>query len=300
MMMQKVMEKRRSVREYKHKVLEVDHFDRLMDLIDHVPQIAHGVQVRFHIVRDGDAAYRKLSGIAGYNGVMIEAPHYLVILANKHESQYKVAGYSAEWLVLNLTKDEIGTCWIDTNNQADRIKAVLELETTDDVVGLLAIGYAAMDVRLSNIYDTMRTGAVSSLSALGYPHVDIGYAAEPISGRVSIVDLVFLKHWNQTMTLEEIEQRGLAEVFFYMRLAPSWGNQQPWRFVLLKEGIALVVLKEYGANDIRTTEIDAGIAMLYFETAMHSEGLPGSWELSAANSSLEVPDSYHIVGLYTY
>jgi len=300
MLMQKVMEKRRSVREYKHKELETQDLEILKGLIDRVPTVLSAVQVKFHLVRNGADAFKKLSGVAGYNGVMIEAPHYLVILSNQHEDQFKASGYVAEWLVLNLTQNNIGSCWIDTNKQGDQIKNILNLETTDDVVGLLAIGYGAKDVRLSNIFEVNGGVTVSSIGSTGYTKMDINYVPEPVSGRVAIQELVYLNQWGEVLTVDELEQRGLAEVFYYMRLAPSWGNQQPWKFVLYKNQIILAVKREYGANDSRIAEIDAGIAMLYFETAMHSEGLPGNWEFTVADNQVLIPDEYTIAGIYKF
>lgn len=300
MIMQKVMEKRRSVREYKNKELDIADLESLRALMDHASHILSSVQVRFHMVRDGELAFKTLSGVAGYNGVMIEAPHYLVILSDNHEDRYKAAGYLTEWLVLNLTKRNIGTCWIDTNNKADQIKKTLNLDTPDEIIGLMAIGYAAMDTRLSNIFDTKGMGTVTTVSSIGYPHVEISFAPEPVSARLSICDLVYLNEWGVTMTVEELELRGLAEVFFYMRLAPSWGNQQPWRFILKGNQILLTVMNEYGAYDQHVAEIDAGIAMLYFETAMHSEGLPGSWNFAQVENSADIPQNHRIVGVYTY
>jgi nitroreductase len=300
MLMQKVMEKRRSVREYKHKELEAQDLEILQEIIDQVPTIVSSVQVRFHLVRHGASAFKALTGVAGYNGVMIEAPHYLVILSNAHDHQFKASGYVAEWLVLNLTKHNIGSCWIDTNKQGDQIKNILNLETTDDVVGLLAIGYGAKDVRLSNVFEVNGGVTVATIGSTGYPKMAVNYVPVPVSGRVAIHELVYLNQWGDSLTFDELEQRGLSEVFYYMRLAPSWGNQQPWKFILHKNQILLAVKKEYGASDSRITEIDAGIAMLYFETAMHSEGLTGAWSFTELENRVSIPDAYVLAGVYTY
>lgn len=300
MLMQKVIEKRRSVREYKHKELETQDLEIIYNLFDQVPSILDSVQVRFHLIRNGVEAFKTLTGIAGYNGVMIEAPHYIAILSNKHDDAFKASGYVTEWLVLNLTQHNIGSCWIDTNKKGVQIKNILNIETTDDLVGLLAIGYGAKDVRLSNVFEVNGNVTVSAIGSTGYPRTEISYVPEPVSGRVAIHELVYLNQWGEVLTVEELAQRGLAEVFYYMRLAPSWGNQQPWRFILTKNNIVLTVKKEYGANDASVSAIDAGIAMLYFETAMHSEGFPGTWDFNVLDHNISIPEEYVVAGVYTY
>merc|ERR1711916_35964 len=85
----------------------------IMKLTDECPKPADSMGVDFMFMENGEDVAKNLTGIAGYNGVMIEAPHYLVVMATEGENGHKVAGYAGEWLILNLTKEEIGTCWLD-------------------------------------------------------------------------------------------------------------------------------------------------------------------------------------------
>jgi nitroreductase len=79
-------------------------------------------------------------------------------------------------------------------------------------------------------------------------------------------------------------------------LAPSWGNRQPWQFIIDKDRILLTILRE------EAMELDAGIVMLYFEKSAHEEGIPGSWELDIPENMKEVygiPKDRTLIGYYS-
>lgn len=304
MKMLKVIEKRRSVREYKEKHIPANVIEGFKALLDKRPTLNLDENIKFLYIEDGASVYKALDGVAGYNGVMIEAPHYMAILSEKSSNYLKVAGYLAEWLILHMTKEDVGTCWIETANKSDKVKQLLEIESQKEIVGLIAMGYSKMEHRLSHIYDTSKSGSVSPLTDLGYPHIDPNYSKEPVSNRKSIEDIVYLNKWGNMASTEKLTDYGLAEVFYYMRMAPSWGNRQPWKFVVTGDQIILAIdgNNPYteDANDQFIAEIEAGIAMLYFEVAMHDEGLPGHWNFECDSTDYEIPDTYFVAGCYTY
>jgi len=301
MKMLKVMEKRRSVREYKDKTLSSKDQKHVITYLDDYPKLSQKTDVEFKYLEDGKDIASKLEGIAGYSGVMITAPHYLLVMASESDTAYKAAGYAGEWIILNVTKHEIGTCWLDGVDQSDKIKSLLKIESDKVVVGLIALGYAHAEPRLSHIYDTNMGGSVSPLTDLGYPNIDPEYSKEPVSNRMSIDKISYLKTWGAAVDAEELQKRGYDQVFYYMRMAPSWGNRQPWRFILDGTKIVLVMERDERVDD-RAEEAEAGIAMIYFEVAMHDIGLPGHWntdDLSGADK-YNIPEDHFIAGYYTF
>ncbi len=301
MKMLKIMEKRRSVREYKDKALSSQDLKAVMGYCDTYPKLSQKSDVEFKFLEDGEDIASKLDGVAGYSGVMITAPHYLLVLASESETVYKAAGYAGEYVILNATKHDIGTCWIDGVDQSDKIKELLGIESDKLVIGLIALGYAQYEPRLAHIYDTNMEGSVSPLTDLGYPNIDPKYSKEPVSNRLSIDEISYLKKWGATVDASELRKRGYDQVFYYMRMAPSWGNRQPWRFVL--DGLKIVLVMERDDRvDDRAEEVEAGIAMLYFEVAMHDIGLPGHWNTDDLTDAekYEIPENHFIGGYYTF
>ena len=301
MKMLKVMEKRRSVREYKEKALSSQDLQQVKNYCDTYPKLSQKTDVSFMFLEDGEDVASKLDGVAGYSGVMIKAPHYLLVMASESENAYKAAGYAGEYIILNVTKHEIGTCWIDGVDQSDKIKELLGVESDQLVVGLIALGYAKYEPRLANIYDTNMDGSVSPLTDLGYPNIDPEYSKEPVSNRLSIDEISYLKKWGAAVDAGELQKRGYDQVFYYMRMAPSWGNRQPWRFILDGTKIVLVMERDDRVDD-RAEEVESGIAMIYFEVAMHDNGLPGHWNSDdlADADKYNIPENHFIGGYYTF
>ena len=290
MQMLKVFEKRRSIRDYKEKGLSESDNKLVRNLIAEIPQVANTVNLKATLLENGEEIAAKLDGVAGYNGVMIKAPHYLMICSDESEIGSEVAGYIGEWLILNLTKSDIATTWIDINNQQITQELICS-EEKRVLRGLIAVGYPKMDIRVSNVYN--------SYVQSGYKDTEIEYSDEPQSSRKSVEEFVYINEWSGLASLDDLKDRALDNVFYYMRLAPSWGNRQPWKFLLMKNDIYLCIEKSEQAP-IEMQMLESGIAMLYFEVAMHDSGFPGGWDMADNGEEIEVPENCFVAGKYSF
>lgn len=294
----KVVEKRRSVREYKNKALSSHDRNYINEIINTKPDLANEANLELKLIEDGDMVFNHLEGYAGYYGKMIKSPHYVAILSDSNDKSYKIAGYVGEWFILKATMEDIGTCWIEIKD-SEKVIELLELDMDKEIVALIALGYAKTEIRLSHIYATTRRGSLSTLTDLGYPDINPSFSKEPVSNRKSITDFVYLDNWGNTPELEELEIRGLNEAFFYMRLAPSYTNRQPWYFIVSGNEILLTI--ENDGEIGKTIQcVEAGIAMFYFEVAMHDAGMPGEWMIENYENGLEIPEVYKLVAKYHY
>jgi hypothetical protein len=286
--MLKVFEKRRSVREFKEKGLSTSEIIKVNALIENLPSIAKEFDLKFKFIENGAEVFEKLDGLAGYNGKMIKAPHYLLICSQLGENGSKVAGYVGEWIILNLTKEDIATTWIDINN-SELIKSQLCVDDTRHVRGLIALGHSKLEARVSNIYD--------QYVEKGYSEVEMEYKETPKSSRMSVEEFVYINNWDTKCDMETLKDRALDEVFYYMRLAPSWGNRQPWKFLVKNESIVLAI---QNSNEVpkEMAVLESGIAMLYFEVAMHDIGISGKWDMNYTDET--VPNDHIITGKYIY
>jgi hypothetical protein len=168
-----------------------------------------------------------------------------------------------------------------------------------EVGALIAVGYGKREYQQSTIYASSRAGSLSSLTDLGYPNINAYNTQGPASVRKSITEFVHIDRWGNLSTIEDLEVMGIHEALFYMRLAPSYHNRQPWHFILRRKEIDLIIEKSSHISDT-IHGIDAGIAMLYFEVGLHDSGIKGEWKMADFEMNYEIPSGYEIMGRYEF
>ncbi len=294
----KLAEKRHSVREYKHKKLSNDALQHLSDLLLKKPEISKTSSLEFRFIENGFDLAPQLETVSGYFGKMIVAPHYYVLFSHQDDFSLNMAGYVGEWFILNALKEDIGSCWLEVRD-SNQLKQILSIDTPKKAVALIAVGYAKKEFQGGEIYAASQNNSLSSLTDLGYPNINSNHTKGPVSYRKSITELAYLYDWGNTPLIKELEIRGLHEALFYMRLAPSYGNRQPWHFVIFNDHIDLVIDQ---SDDLSPyiQGIDAGIAMFYFEVGLHDSGIKGSWHIDTLEPQYTLPDAYKLVGQYKF
>lgn len=297
MKMLKVMEKRRTVREYDPAPLNTVTMTAIEDIIESMPIFTGTEKVDFMVLENGETVFEALQGIVGYNGHMIQAPHYFLITCSGQAVDYQTVGYLGEWLALQLAKKDIGTCWLSVNGHQSLVQEKLVIEVDGTIAALMAFGEPKEDKKLSKIYAFGETTLQQSQAKFG--DKDSSIKDESYAHKNAITEFVYLKSFGNEMDYSEIAKRGLDEVFYYMRNAPSWGNLQPWKFILDGDCIVLTMKKNEELEQY-IQDVDAGIAMLYFEVAMHDSGLAGKWrvDVDGYREKLTIPEDYNIIGHY--
>lgn len=226
------------------------------------------------LIEDGPGFFQLLNGKAGYFGKMIAAPHYIVLFDEPKTGVYENSGYVMEKLRLSAWEEELGTCWISLDERVDAAPWVVD-PVEAPPMALVAIGYPEHGIFRQDVLKK--------------------------SARLPLTDLVYLEKWGQKCPVEELEVRGMSEIFYYGKLAPSWGNRQPWRFILHQEKIYLALL----VDDQETRALtDAGIVMLYIQQAAHDKGFSMKWQLlerePALASEMGLPETYRLIGLFSF
>jgi len=295
MKIENILKNRRSVREYKDKKIEKSIIDDLFTDMAKTRRLVNNIDFEFHYIDNGEEVFSKLDGMVGYHGKIIKAPQYVALVSEEKEGYLENSGYLGERLVLKATEKGLGTCWIEVPEEESKIKDILNIKSDKILVGLLAFGYPKNEGKVN----MTSKGGLSPLTEFGYPNMELEYYKEPVSSRVSIEDLVYLHRWGNKANTEELENRGIAEPFYFMRLAPSWGNRQPWKFILDGDRIVLAVRNDSTSINEKVAKIEAGIAMLYLELMMHQKGIPGGWRLEGIQKDYGIPENYIISGYYT-
>lgn len=263
MLMTNFMKGRKSVREFKNKKASIDILDHVAEYIETLEEEEGTGNIRFRVYENGERIFNSFKGLGGYSGVMIESPHYVGLeLINNLEETMIFGAFYLERLITRLNYLELDSCWISLDK--------VDEETKKSVLG-----------------DSV--GTINYLLAFGYGKQSNPFLNEPSSHRIGVEDLVFDRKLGSPIKMEELENRGLGDIFYYVRFAPSSLNKQPWRFIL--DGDKLFLLLKY-EKDEKPSLVDAGIIMYYYVKLAETIGLHSRWIL--------IPDKVEELGSENY
>ncbi|MDW7669418.1 MAG: nitroreductase family protein [Bacillota bacterium] len=279
----KLVEERKSVRDYKKTTVPESVIEEILQFSEEADKLIPGIDTEL-LAKDKSHVYLQLQETAGYQGIMIEAPHYLIMLSQNREHYIENAGYLGEKIALKALDLGVNTCWI-TFSDSDKIKKRLFLNTDKEIVAIIALGYDANKTRVVN------TDSVGD----NYSKSQLKIVKNNVSTRQKIEDLVYIKEWGHNATYEELENRGLLEALNYARLAPSTMNRQPWRFILDNEKVVLTIRDDENIREY-DEKIDTGISMLYYESLIGQTLTKVKWVLDTPDKDYKIPDSYRVVG----
>ena len=248
------LKSRTSTRDYKDKNLDESTVKKIFEIIETEAEKLGKEDLSFLVNTDGESVYKALEGVAGYRGIMIKAPAYIALNAlNDNPASIVKGAYGMEEIITRLNELGIGSCWITVSDVEKTVKQSAFNFTDGDVNLLLAVGYPLDDEVHQQKYDD----------------------------RLATEDLVFLDDFDTQATDEDLEQRGLNDIFDYAKFAPSTHNEQPWRFVIVDDEINLYIKDFKGDVNL----IDAGIIMYYIDELGKSFAMTSGWEVNPEISS---------------
>ena len=247
-----LIKNRKSTRDYKPDAVDDRKLQALISYFHQATKLIPEIKMEIFLLQNGNDVFERLDGKAGYNGRMIKAPGYILIASEDKDGYMENTGFVGENMILKAADEGIDTCWI-TFESSSLIKDALELDTDKEITGIIAVGYG---IDKKKVLHTIAIGD-------NYSKADIQIIKDNTSFRYSVEDIVFLKEWGRHADYSILEQRGIAEAFTYLRLAPSTLNHQPWKFIIDDSAMVLTI-KDNKDTNIKEEKIDAGIVMLYF------------------------------------
>lgn len=247
MLMTNFLKNRGSTRVFKNTKIDSEIIEDINLKLKKMEAESSGLfELKFY--ENGKNVSEGFEGKAGYSGVMIKSPHYISLDIKEDTDDAMIYGaYNLEKLTSILHEMDIGTCWITLSDVSVDLKKQVLGEENGGTEYLLAVGYA----RPRN-----------------------PFSKEVISARKSIEELVFQGEVGNSIDLDTLEDRGLLDLFYYVRYAPSTKNLQPWRFLM--NGNKVILLMD--ENNVNFA--DAGIMMYYFEALANIVGVRTEWKKS--------------------
>lgn len=252
MLMTNFLKDRRSVREFKNKKINFSVIEDIKLYLKILEEEAN--DIKFRLYENGDYIYDRLNGISGYAGIMIESPHYIALQQIKEDKATTIYGaYYMEKLITELNRLGVETCWVSVGDIEEKFKNKVFGEHIGNISYILAIGYGKRRNPFTN---------------------------EPSSERMGVEEIVYSASLETRVDNQELEHRGLDDLFYYVRFAPSNANLQPWRFLLGKDKVTLFIKYSEGETP---NLVDAGIIMYYFKELAKSIRIENDWKLLDGN-----------------
>lgn len=228
----------------------------------------------FILLEEGDEVFNTLKGVGGYNGVMIKSPHYVGLVTQDEEPEKEFFGaYYMQSVVKKLYDMKLGSCWINIRGVPEDKKKVLLGDKTGSINYLLSFGMADEKAVRQKSRQVSISGEGNEYKNNPYG-LKVNEALPSDRARNSVGEVVYLYEWGRQATLEELESRGVDEIFFYVRNAASYKNLQPCRLILRDGEAELAVINPRGEDSY----IDSGIMMYTLDGLAKDMGIPGKWE----------------------
>jgi nitroreductase len=280
--------KRHSIRLYTQKKVSRETMQQVLAAGNSAPRLWPAIDVRWYIVWDGSIVTRQLRPRYGERNAFSTVPHYILSASQKRPGYMENLGFCMEHLILAATSLGLGTCWIGALEMGENLgEFAPDLAPDEQIVALTPLGYADTSYR-ANLARRLRRWGTGSLG-----------------DRRPLNQMVSQDIWSVPWAAED---EALHRILELTRLAPSWSNAQPWRFVVDEQQV-LIAVTPTSAQDAFAEErpycrLDGGIAMCHFQLAAQAVGWPGQWRVpeEAENKMLRdryiIPREYDVLGVY--
>lgn len=231
--------RRKSIRKYAGKSLPAEKLQEIKAIADGASKLYANIDMRVHIVEDGEKIQEIMSGIIGSYG-KVRAPHYLVITSEEKDGYLENVGFAVEEIVLKLTALGIGTCWIGGHVKKNLLQNIINLPEAHTPAVLVSFGYPAEGEELLRKNPAEAKRLAVSEFVTGTPDAT----------------------WSKIMDA--------------VRIAPSAANTQPWRIAFEGGAVHVFAVKRsfFLVKHLleRVNRIDIGIALSHIAIAAEHFG----------------------------
>jgi len=177
-------------------------------------------------------------------------------------------GFALEKLILDLTRMELGTCWLGGTFNRGEFARAIGLREGNVIPAITPLGYATSIRRLGDRMIRLGAGSARRL-----PAGQLFFDQNPANPMVMDPELPFT---------------GILEA---VRMAPSASNNQPWRIVADGNRFLFYICRKPGYqkafSNVDMQMIDMGIAMAHFDLVAREKGKKPEWDNSVGSPSVD-------------
>lgn len=277
----KLIEETYSVRDYSEKPISENLKNEIISYFPNSKNLLENIKTDIKFLNNSEV-YNALNGKAGYNGIMINAPHYIIIYSEKADNYIENSGYRASDIILKATDLGLNTCFI-TMSDREEISKILNIPEGMEITALIALGYKDKD--LKNVSNDTKAGG-------NYSKANVNIADNAPSYRKDLEELVFSESFGNSATLDELMNIGIFEPLRTVLFAPSALNSQPWRFIL-KGGKVFIAVEDTLQTSSYDEKISLGALMHYFQSVFETDFFGLKWTFDVSNAP-EVPSNFKV------
>lgn len=278
--------RRFSVRHYLSQPVPEELLQKVMEAGEKSIALDDNINVRFYLFRDSKVITERMTFFTGGRWLFGSAPHFIVAVSEEKPYFMVNMGFRMEQLVLQATEEGLGTCWIGGMFTEKRIGELLDLKAGERVIALTPLGYPD-----ASFYGRFARNII-----------ELG--AKNFGRRKPLAEIAFGHTWDTPL---ESQDAVLLEALECARLAPSWANTQPWRFLASEDEIVALADATGRYASVRDGKhyyrLDVGIAMCHFFLAARELGWKGSWQIKNFDAQKiakerSIPQGFEIMGVY--
>ncbi len=278
--------RRISIRHYESRPVPEDVLQAVVSSGKSSIALDGSIKISFHLIKEGRLVAERMTPLTGTRLLFGSAPDFIIAMSEEKTVSMQKMGFRMEQMILFATQHGLGTCWVGGMFTEERIGAFLGLDKGERVIALTPLGYP----------DTSFYGRVA--------HDVIELGAMNFGRRKPLSQIAFGPDWGSPL---ETEDKELLEALECARLAPSWANTQPWRFLVSQKDVIAVADAKGRYSSIRDGKhyyrLDVGIAMAHFFLAAKEMGWSGSWQVTGFDPAQvakahAIPAGYEVLGIY--
>jgi nitroreductase len=279
--------KRISMRHYESRTVPEEILRAVVKSGENSVALDGSIKIRFHLIEEGRLVAAQMTYLTGARFLFGSAPHFIIATSEEKSLFMLNMGFRMEQMILFATQQGLGTCWVGGMFTEERIGDFLGLSKGERVIVLTPLGYPDTSFYGRMAHDVIELGSMN------------------FGRRKPLSRIAFGSEWGSPL---EIEDKELLEALECARLAPSWVNAQPWRFLVTGKEITAVADARGSYSSVRNGKhfyrLDVGIAMSHFFLAAKEIGWSGSWQVTGFDpeqvaKAHAIPGGYEVLGIYT-
>ena len=263
---EEAIKKRVSVRTYSEQEITEETKREIGDYINTLSN-PFGVKVNFKLIEsDAASGSEKL----GTYGIIKGAKNYIGSTVGDEAFAFEALGFEFEKLILHLTAQGLGTCWLGGTFNRGAFEKAMELKEGVIFPIVSPFGFPA---KKKSLADSMLRSVSKGDS------------------RKSWSELFFNKDFSAPLSAEAAGDYYLP--LEMVKLAPSASNKQPWRIIKDENTYHFCEYKTPGyskAFSYDIQRIDMGIAACHFQLTALEKGLKGEFR-KLPELSLKLPEN---------
>jgi hypothetical protein len=252
-----IIRARTSRRTYRTEQISIELLDAINRNIKAIVPGPLGTSIQFTLISLADATTQKLK--LGTYGFIQGARYFIAGSVEPSTTAFLDYGYVFEKLILELTRLQLGTCWLGGTFDRGEFAKAIGLPDGHVIPAISPVGIA------------------TSSRGLGDRLIRLGAGSK---NRVPASQLFF----DKTSTTPLVMQEGqpLTSILESIRLAPSASNNQPWRIVSDGNLFRFYLCRKPGYqkafSKVDLQMLDIGIAMAHFDLVAQENGLTTTWQ----------------------